>query len=306
MKLYNAYYICKNSIQILQNFQVEERRLPNKNDITYALKNWEEIVKSLEVISGIDYLEKSVDQVYLSVPPLLRTRNAPVVSASVKNEVVNHIEILRCKVQVIIDLYETIDEKEKKLGVDIKIPKCDSLDEYIECLKDINFVFTQCPYLINKESGLEFRGTDVGSIWLTFAIIGTGTLILKNIAKLIDSAVKIKSHLTTYKQQEEMLTAMRQKNEIGDEIIKVFEKMKSQCLQECAESVEADLGELKDGEEQGKLKKSLEKLAILLDKGVQIYSSIEAPKEIQALFPEVEENVAISEKISGFLEKKTE
>lgn len=306
MKLYNAYYICKNCIEDLRNITVEEKKTANRNETTYVLNNWGKIINSLEIISEIVYLKENVDKVYYSVPALSRTKEAPVVSASVKNEVIKHIKVLIDKVQVIIDLYETIDEKEKDLGVDIKIPKCDSLEEYINCLKDINFVFTQCPYLIDQESKLEFRGTDVGSIWLTFAVIGTGTLILNNIAKLIDSAIKIKSHWTTYKQQEEMLETMKQKNEIGDDVIEVFKKMKSQCLQECAESVEAELGQLKDGDEQGRLKKSLEKLSILLDKGVQIYSSIDAPKEIQALFPEVEENKAITEKIMGFLEKKEE
>ena len=61
---------------------------------------------------------------------------------------------------------------------------------------------------------------------------------------------------------------------------------------------------MKDGEERGKVEKTLEKMVLLIDKGVEIYSSIETTNEVKALFPTNENNPILPDNIVKLLEKK--
>ena len=68
--------------------------------------------------------------------------------------------------------------------------------------------------------------------------------------------------------------------------------------------LERELGELKDGEEKDKAGKTLEKLGYWMDKGMQIYSSIDAPVEIKDVFPLQQETNFLSDDLIKLLENK--
>lgn len=208
-------------------------------------------------------------------------------------------------INTIINLYESLGLPDARHGIDVKIPNCESLKEYMEYLKEIDFIFTQCPYLLASDEEIKFNNVDVGSQWLTFIVIAAGTFgILNNLATLVDKAIAIKSHYISMKQQEEIYKAMRQKNEIGDEAIDAFKGYKRIMMDGYVKDLEGQLGELKDGEERGKVEKSLEKLIMLMEKGVEIYASIETPNEVKALFPMNENNVLLPDNIVKLLEAK--
>ena len=61
---------------------------------------------------------------------------------------------------------------------------------------------------------------------------------------------------------------------------------------------------LSDGEERGKAEKSLEKLAELMNKGVEIYTSIDTNKDIQVLFPTIDGGETLPSDIMKYLEDK--
>lgn len=94
------------------------------------------------------------------------------------------------------------------------------------------------------------------------------------------------------------------KNEITEETVGVFKQMKQKLLDDSVSDLVSELGELKDGEERGKVEKTLEKMVVLMDKGVEIYSSIETPNEVKALFPTNEDNPILPDNIVKLLGKK--
>lgn len=57
-------------------------------------------------------------------------------------------------------------------------------------------------------------------------------------------------------------------------------------------------------EEIDKAERSLEKLIILLDKGCEIYATLDAPEDVQALFPEIQSNLELPDNIMKYLEEK--
>ena len=180
--------------------------------------------------------------------------------------------------RAIIELYESLNLGEGLDGVDIKIPKCNSLGEYISYLKDIDFIFEQCPFLQHKDGTIKFKNVDVASQWLTFLIVVTSgtaaaTYILNNLAMLLDKAVQLKSHLINLREQEEIVRSKKLANDALESGLEIFGDLKKHYLSETVKELETNNTEypLKDGEERGKAEKSLEKLCGLLEKGVEIY-----------------------------------
>ena len=77
-------------------------------------------------------------------------------------------------------------------------------------------------------------------------------------------------------------------------------------MNEVTTSLENEIAPLEDGEQRGKLEKSLEKLSNLLDKGVEIYASLDTPKNVQLLFPAIDEQEKLSDSVLNYLEDKKE
>ena len=145
----------------------------------------------------------------------------------------------------------------------------------------------------------------MGSTWLTFVIGGAAaTTIISNLAKIVDNAIKMKSHITTVKMQEEALRTLEIKDEIAAEVLEAYKKTNQVLTQNSVTELERELGKLKDGEERDKVGKTLEKLGFWMEKGMQIYSAIDAPTEIKDVFPKQQEVSFLSDDIMKLLENK--
>lgn len=307
MRLYNMYYICKRCLPSVELVIVMETRNTNNTVTSYRIKNWGECKKIMPELKKIKCMEKYVDKVCNTLNFVAIDQANPDVTIDTGKRFKTEFLEFKTAVKSIVDLYESLELGESNAGVDIKIPQCNSLKEYMDYLKEIDFIFTQCPYLLSNNEEIRFKNVDVGSQWLAFALITASTFgILNNLAKLVEKAIAIKSHLLVLKQQEEVLESMKLKNEATQETLDVFKKMKRTVMEDYVKEVETELGELKDGEERGKVEKTLEKLCILLDKGVEIYSSIETPNEVKTLFPLSEDNPILPDNIIKLLEEKKE
>lgn len=209
--------------------------------------------------------------------------------------------------QTIIDLYENMNISNGGNGVDIKMPPCDDLKDYISYLKDIDFIFSQCPFLQYENEIIKFDSVDVGSNWLKFAIATTSTcMILTGVAALVDKALILRSHYISIQQQEETLKSIQIKNELSKEQIETFNLLRATYMKDAISSLEKDLGELDNPEERDKAERSLEKLELLLEKGCEIYATLDSPEEIQSLFPEIQGNLELPDNIMKYLEEKEE
>ena len=102
-----------------------------------------------------------------------------------------------------------------------------------------------------------------------------------------------------------MLETMRQKNAIGQEVIDVFKKMKDKMLDESVSELEQECKmSITDPEERDRARRSIETLAELIEKGVEIYSAIETPEEIKVLFPFSDDSPTIPEGLLKLIESK--
>ena len=306
MRLYGMYYTCKKYVGYVKEMKVNDRTA--NGNVIWSIKAWREKSIALNELGKINPLRAYARKVYEAIPIVYRDRDDFDITETTKNSFITAREKLIVAIETIIDMYETINPNKmtnEEYGFDIKMPKFDELGEFAKCIEDLNFVIKQCPYLNDKDGQIKYGTIDVGSTWLTFAIGGAAaTTIISNLAKIVDNAIKMKSHITTVKMQEEALRTLEVKDEIAAELLETYKKTNQVLTQNSVTELERELGELKDGEERDKVGKTLEKLAFWMDKGMQIYSAIDAPTEIKDVFPKQQEVSFLSDDLIKLLENK--
>ncbi len=304
MRLYSMYFLCKSNISEIENITIPTKVF-NGSQVRY-ITNWLDIVKVLNKLSGVSCLKPAASALFESIPPMLRDRNQfdfdSQTYAVFKEEQRNLIS----RMYTIIDLYENShNDDTDALGFDIKLPEFSSIKEVAQCMRDLDFIIGQCPYLILPDSEIKYKTVDIGSFWITFFVIGAAaSKILQNLSKIVEAATRIKSQVVTVKQQEEILRSMEFKNDIAMDMIDTFKQINKQLTDRCVKDLENDIDELKDGDEFDRVGKSLEKMAEWLARGMQIYSAIDAPTDIKALFPQQEEQPLLNDDIIKLLEMK--
>lgn len=306
MRLYGMYYTCKKYIEYVKDMKVYAKN--TGGNTSWSINSWKENSIVLNELGKMNPLRTYARKLYETVPIVYRDRDEFDITDTVKDNFVTAREILVIAMETIIDMYESINPNKminEEYGFDIKMPEFYDLGEFAKCIEDLNFIIKQCPYLNDKDGQIKYGTIDVGSTWLTFAIGGAAaTTIISNLAKIVDNAIKMKSHITTVKMQEEALRTLEVKDEIAAEVLEAYKKANRVLTQNAVTELERELGELNDGEERDKVGKTLEKLAFWMDKGMQIYSAIDAPTEIKDVFPKQQEVSFLSDDLIKLLENK--
>lgn len=301
MKLYNVYRLCKLNIELIDDLNISH----NQNTDIYTINNWLDLKNILNKIEKIPALKISTNKCIESVPDVVRHEESPRMNKDTYNKFIDKKNILYNKMNMIIELYESMNLENDGNGVDIKLPPCEDLKEYISYLKDLEFIFSQCPYLQCENEILKFGSVDIGSNWIKLTIAGASTcLLLTNVASLVDKAMVLRSHYITISQQEELLKSQQIKNELAEENFETFKTLKNTYMNIIINQLQKEYDASWNPEDIDKAERSLEKLIILLDKGCEIYATLDAPEDVQALFPEIQGNLELPDNIMKYLEDK--
>ena len=220
MKLYNVYRICKRNIDFFENIKI----IKDENNVnTFKIINWKEIETKLNIIRKIPILKEYVDCYFDIIPIFIREKSILEFSNTIASRLTSQQKNICDRINTIIDLYESMNLGDGGNGIDIKMPPCDDLKDYITYLKDIEFIFSQCPFLQCENEILKFESVDVGSNWLRLTIAAASTcMVLNNTAALVDKALILRSHYISIRQQEEILKSQQNKNELSKEIIESY------------------------------------------------------------------------------------
>lgn len=304
MRLYNIYYLCNIAVTTMNNVTMETLK---KDAGICRIYGWHDALESMAVLRNLSFLSDDINAVIETMPLYARDKETPEISRDIYNKLGKNIKTLTLKLETVVDLYESIENGESQEGIDIKIPKCNSLKEYIQYMKDIDFVLSQCPFISKCDEEIVFNTVDVGSMWISLAVKASVAkhLILNTISKMVELAIKVKSNNIVIKQQNEMLEAMKQKNEVGQEVLDAFKMMKTKILDDIVSEMEQDSGmQIDSPEDRDRAGRSIERLSELIEKGVEIYSAIETPNEIKVLFPFTDDSPTIPDNLMKFIEDK--
>jgi len=304
MKLYNVYRICKQNLEYFQSPNLIQQQTEGK-EIVFRMENWTEFKERLKNLRKLSILKDYIDNYFNIIPIFIFEKKTPVVSSQMASQLNSIKKSISDRMETVLNLYEGMNLKEGGNGIDIKMPSCEYLDDYIKYLEEINFIFSQCPFLQCDGEVLKFESVDVGSNWLKLTIATTTTcMLLNNTAALVDKANILRSHYISLQQQEEMLKSIQLKNELTKEQVETYNLLRTTYMNAAISLLENDLGNLKDPEERDRAERSLEKLINLLDKGCEIYATLDSPEEIQLLFPEIQSSLELSDDIIKYLEDK--
>lgn len=309
MRFGEIYYRCKNEFEYLKQQKVEIEKYTDKNAAQAISKYFEgadRIFKPLkEVITinlaDIECLRKNVTEIYTC---------SPIQNSTSLDDATKKLNILLVKMECIIQLYESMGQRnEENLGLEIKIPATKNITEYKKYVDSLEFIITKCPFFKSNEASINFNTIDVGSMWLILGItcvsVTAASILLNNIAAFIDKCFIIRSHKITCERQEQEIALSQIEKKEKDELIKSINKLYKIAIKNAVKELEENSGcHLQNGEEQGMAEQSLEKLEQLIDKGLQIYSSISANNEVKALFAPLEMKYISIEKEIKQLEEK--
>lgn len=307
MRLYNIYYLCKELIDIFKQARIS---INNKKNV-YEISDLEKYWSAIDTLKNISLFKPIIENFYNIIPIYARNRDKLEISVDVYRNFESLNKNIINQMSVIIDLYESMNLSENPIGIDVKIPQCESLKEYIKYLDEIDFIFTQCPYLLHKDETIKFSSVDVGSQWLNFIVelaAGSAAIfyILNNLALILDKVMILRSHYNSIKQQEESLKIAQNKAELSEKEKEIFNTLKKHYMSEITDALENEISPLEDGDQRGRLEKSLEKLCNLLDKGVEIYASIDTPNDVQVLFPTLNQQEKLPDAILKYIEDKSD
>lgn len=304
MKIGDIYNICKSKYNLIDEIKISDDGFTD---------NIELISKNLllcEDIKNIDFM-KSTYEDFIQLPAKIILSQNIINYTEYEDYKYAKLQLLSM-MNCIIQLYERAGlPPQKEIGLDIKFPINGTFSEFRKNVDELDFVLTKCPFFQHQNENLRFDNVDIGSFWLTFAVIGGtlagGSILLNNIAAFVDKCIVIRSHyLTTEKQKMELEKAQidqKQKEELLQYLDKIYKITIDNAINELEQITSCHIN---DGDERGRAEQSLEKMGKLLDKGMQLHASIDSPQEIKALFKPLEMYYLDINKKINLLEQKEE
>lgn len=293
MRLGELYDVCKKCYPALESF----RKNPVRSQV-YKVSDITDSIKDIDIFADI---VKEMEKYKVSNMSEMRL-----------NDFLKVSDALYMKVQAIIETCEFCNLNTEKNGIDIKLPMINDLTDFKNYIDDLEFVFTKCPFLQSEDEKLQFKSVDIGSTWIILAVTGAsvaiGSVLLNNIAAFIDKCFVIKSHKLTCEKQKEEIKKNKLEQQEKDELIQSINRIYKITVDNAIEELEESCGrQIADGDERGRFEQSVERMNQLMDKGLQIYASINAPEETKTLFEPLEMSfLSVEEKLKRIEKKEDE
>lgn len=304
MKLGDIYSICKEKYGVIEAIKLPIHDVPDNIDLLNVDLFFCEELRKIECI-------KSAYESFVDYP-------ANVIALETGLDSDEHEEFEYAKscllavMDCIIKMYEETGRQSKKeIGLDIRFPVSGNFSDFRKDIDELDFILTKCPFFQDEKESLRFDNVDIGSFWLTFAVVSGsivgGSILLNNIAAFVDKCIVIRSHYLTVQQQKANMEKAQVDQKEKEEIIKALNRYYKIAVNKAISELEEITNcKLQDGDERGRVEQAIEKMGKLIDKGMQIYATIDSPEETKALFEPLEMHYLEVDKQLKLLEDKKE
>lgn len=289
MKFRNIYILCKENYDAIEKMNSNSISINGRSGI--KVSGWGNASYAVTRLMEADIFKKQANLLIESIPVFYRTRDSfEVTNEEWKKIISAKNELLKIMNTVMLIFGETGQMTEERMGLDIKLPKYNDFSEFAEYIRELDFIFTKCPFVQDKEERITFENVDIGSTWLTFFLVGTGTVVggsilLNNIVAFIDKCIILRSHYLSYQKQKNDLEIEKRNEDEKQTILSYISLTYTKEVDSVIKELETVTGhEVVDADEQHRIRLSMEKMGFLIDKGLQIYSSIDSPAEVKVLF----------------------
>lgn len=289
VRVQEMFYIVNHALEQWTEPSFQELK-SQSGTVSYKLRNTADLVFLLEPLKPFPVIRKKIDDIYGTDATFYKGETGAFTPQE-RTFIINTMSSIKSNLLTMQSMCEAIGVKSDSSGFDIKLPPNMTLAELSKCTHDLDNVFNQCPLLKSEQEEVRLRGVDIGSIWVTFSIIGAGSAlafsILKNLAAMVDQIMQIRERAAICKQQEELAKQAQLKNEEIQPIVNANKTIIKNLTQSCAEKLASD-NNIDSPEDIAQIRASLDMLREWIEKGMEVYASIEAPKEIKSAFPPLE------------------
>lgn len=295
MKMREVYERCL-SVKIKMNIndallkklydEIREEMKTDKSALKQYINLYEEIYEfAKEQLGSIDYFKNTISYMNESLKGN---------DTSKIYDMMQYYMDLYEKIHCTTSLFQTIIGKsEESIGLEIKIPNCNDITEFKKYIDGLEFIFTKCPFFQSDDASLKLETVESGSICLIFGVtcasVTLASVLLNNIAAFIDKCFVIKSHSLSCKRQEQEIESAKIEQKEKEELLKSIHRLYKISVENAIRELQTSTGcPIQDGDEKGRAEQSMEKMATMLEQGLQIYATINSPKEVKALFAPLE------------------
>ena len=299
MRLTYMYYLIKNNYQPIADLTMERCTDQTPRGITFhygTIDNWLSAKSALDNLSVIDYFQDEINSMLECVDKRHSQNDHIEFDDTSYLQFCASCNILKSKMEITLDFCKSLGLKSEQMGFDIKMPPTNDFNDFADNIASLKKVLQLCPYLNIDGESVEIYSVDIGSIWMKFAVASTAAVTavtLSNLATLVDKSVKIRSHMLTYRQQQDECRMQEVADDLLENIIdthnQLLEHQKNKVLKELQSELDNGTGEPLSHEEEEQLRVSMEQLIDLIDKGMEIYASVDSSDEIKDLFPTSDE-----------------
>ena len=290
MRLKEMHYLIHNALDNWVEPVFVEHKQPGTNDVAFSFENAQIIIRLIKPLSMIPVVRKNINKIY-KTSSKFKTDATPYITGTGVKLIRECMNIIYADLSAMADMCMVLGVEQNSVGFDVKLPPNITLAELSECTKDLNHIFTQCPLLHSDNEEIKLHGVDIGSMWLTFTIICMGAAttfyVVNNLAAMVDKVLAIREHAEVLKQQEELTQRAGIKGEMLQTIVEanktIIKTLTNDAVKELA--TEKDISTPEDVE---RTRASFIMLKEWMEKGMEVYSAIDAPDEVKAAFPPVE------------------
>lgn len=283
--------------------KLETERVSVNGNNYQKIKNWKDINYALFKLNEFEFMGDSVKDIFNMGANFMASTETTAILIGEYQKFINLFDIVKAKCEAIISMDNNKIDNDDINYLYVKLPnELKGLDELNAITKGLDTTFNQCPILRDTYKEVNFVGVDVGSSWFVLSfVVPAAAKTLNWIADFIKKCNDIRIQNRTIKKMdlEYLISKMEFEKEKKEELLQKVEKgiesdFKEQYLKEFIDIKIPIKGEISE-EDKGKIVHCMSTMIQLLEKGVELYPSINASNELKAAFPKQEE----WEKISG-------
>lgn len=299
MRMINIKKQISEFLRLLNPIVKDNNTVPN-NQGYYTINNWGQVYNVLTKLKNFNFVKAEVERIFSSgiqFQTLTPTLNLDQSQYKLFISNLRKVQSILSKSTELISEFFPNDVEDQ---LNIKLPSNISLLDFKKIIDDLDYIFNKCQIVseLNNKEPVDIRKVDSGSIWLILGISSTATVVIGGLIKI---SVGICKHVLDIQQGIQKIRVLKSGASVIEKMEEeIDELIKERSRAETETFIKNNIAIENDNEKNEKINSlmiAMEKLIKLHFKGVEIYASLEAKKDVASLFPDQEEILKLANEI---------
>jgi hypothetical protein len=256
----------------------------------YIIKNWDQVLAALDRLREFNFVKNELEQLFNLGIHFQTPSQQLKADQSQYNQFKARFDKIKSTIKETIEIISEFFPDDIEDQLNIKLPENVSLSEFSKITDDLDYIFNKCEVIsgLNDRKEVRTRKVDSGSIWLIIFISHAAVSLIGKLCSIVFGICQ--QRIETQKGIQQVRVLKSGANVVEALEKELEEKIKEQYREGAERFIRDNNIKTQNGSEEiNSLSFGIEKLANLFFHGVEIYSSLEAPKDVKNSFPQQEE-----------------